>query len=58
VQSTEIDALLQPYFGTVRLGIDGFSLQHVEHTKKLFDILMNQPPYRGLIEEGDEAEGT
>lgn len=54
VQSTEIDGLLQPYFGTLRLGVDGFSLQHVDHSKRLFDILMNQPPYRGRIDEGED----
>ena len=42
VRNTEIDALLQQHFGTVRLGIEGFSTGHVDHTKKLFEILMNQ----------------
>ena len=44
VRSMEIDALLQQDFGTVRLGIEGFSTRHRDHTKKLFDILMNQRP--------------
>jgi hypothetical protein len=42
VRSDEIDALLQPHFGAVRIGIEGFSLQNIDHTKQLFEILMRQ----------------
>jgi len=55
VRSMEIDTLLQPQFGTVRLGIDGFSIGHLDYTKKLFEILMNRPPYRGRIDEAENS---
>jgi len=42
IKSTEIDAMLQPHFGRLRLGIEGFSLAHTDPTKQLFQILMSQ----------------
>jgi hypothetical protein len=44
VCSPEIDATLQPQFGKVRLGIEGFSLRHIDYNKVLFDILMGRHP--------------
>jgi hypothetical protein len=44
VLSREIDATLQPQFGQVRLGIEGFSVRHIDYNKVLFDILMRQRP--------------
>ena len=52
IRSVEVDELLQPKFGIVRLGIEGFSIDHLDHAAKLFEILMNQPPYPGSIDEG------
>jgi hypothetical protein len=46
IHSQEIAAMLQPHFSKVRLGIEGFSLAHTDPTKQLFQILINQPPYR------------
>jgi len=45
--SPEIDAILQPQFGRVRLGIEGFSTRHIDSNKVLFDILMGRPPQPG-----------
>ena len=45
VCSPEIDATLQPQFGKVRLGIEGFSLRHVDYNKVLFDILLGRRPH-------------
>ena len=42
VRSDELDAFLQPQFGTCRLGVDGFALRNVDYKHKLFEILMNQ----------------
>jgi hypothetical protein len=42
VRSMAIDATLQAHFGTIRLGIEGFAVRDVDHTKQLFEILMNQ----------------
>jgi hypothetical protein len=42
IESKELGAMLQPHFGKVRLGIEGFSLAHTDPTKQLFEILMNQ----------------
>jgi hypothetical protein len=47
----------QPKFGIVRLGIDGFSINHLDHAAKLFEILMNQPVYGGPINEGENLPG-
>jgi len=52
--SNEIDTALQPHFGTARLGIDGFRIDHIDLKQKLFDILMNQPPYAGTIIDRDQ----
>jgi hypothetical protein len=57
IRSTELDELLQPEFGIVRLGIDGFSINHLDHAAKLFEILMNQPVYGGPINEGENLPG-
>jgi len=53
VLRTEIDALLQPSFGTVRLGINGFVTRNFADTKKLFEILINQPMDGGRIDEAE-----
>jgi hypothetical protein len=45
IKSEHIHAVLQPVFGTIRLGIEAFTLHHLDAAAKLFDILMNQPPY-------------
>jgi len=42
INSPEIDAVLQPQFGTVRLGITGFNTHHIDHTQVLFEILMGR----------------
>lgn len=44
IYSTELDRLLQPFFGTVRLGKEGFNIDHLDGAEKLFEILMHQPP--------------
>jgi Protein of unknown function (DUF4238) len=44
INSTEIDAVLQPQFGTVRLGITGFNTHHIDYNQVLFDILMGRRP--------------
>jgi|SRR5579862_351268 len=44
VLSQELDGILQPHFGTMRLGIDGFSVRHIDYKKVLFDILMGRHP--------------
>ncbi len=40
--SAEIDAILQPHFGTIRIGIEGFSVRHIDYKKLMFDILMGR----------------
>jgi hypothetical protein len=42
VCSSETDAILQPQFGKVRLGIKGFSVRHIHYNEVLFDILMGR----------------
>jgi len=42
--SAEIDAILQPHFGTIRVGIEGFSVRHIDYKKLMFDILMGWHP--------------
>jgi len=42
VLNHEIDGILQSNFGKVRLGIDGFSVRHIDYKKVLFDILMGR----------------
>jgi len=44
VLSQKIDGILQPHFGTMRLGIDGFSVRHIDYKKVMFDILMGRHP--------------
>ncbi len=44
INSPEIDAILQPEFGKVRLGITGFNTHHIDHNAVLFDILMGRRP--------------
>jgi hypothetical protein len=46
VLSQEIDRILRPHFGTMRLGIDGFSVRHIDYKKLMFDILMGRHPSR------------
>jgi hypothetical protein len=42
VLSQEIDGILQQHFGTIPLGIDGFSVRHVDYKRVMFDILMGR----------------
>ncbi len=44
INSPEIDAVLQPQFETVLLGITGFNTHHIDHNQVLFDILMGRRP--------------
>ncbi|HEY4362802.1 MAG TPA: DUF4238 domain-containing protein [Bryobacteraceae bacterium] len=46
VCSKELDEMLQPWFGTMRVGIDGFSIAHIDQKKLFVDLLMGraQPP--------------
>jgi hypothetical protein len=44
INSPETDAILQPQFGTIRLGDTGFNTRHIDHNQVLFDILMGQRP--------------
>jgi hypothetical protein len=39
VCSPELDATLQTYFGKMRMGIDGFNLNHIDAIQLLFDIM-------------------
>lgn len=39
--SPELDAILQPHFGEMRMGIDGFNTNHIDAGEVLFEILMN-----------------
>jgi hypothetical protein len=50
--SQELDARLQPHLGKMRIGIEGFSVRHIDYKKLMFDILMNQgrPVKRGLLQ--------
>jgi hypothetical protein len=40
--SPEIDAELRPLFGMIRIGVEGFSVSHIDYKKLLFDILMDR----------------
>jgi len=40
--SAELDAQLQPCFGTIRFGANAFSVRHRDYTNTMFDILMNR----------------
>jgi hypothetical protein len=44
INSPEIDAVLQPQFGTIRIGITGFNTHHIDYNQVLFDILMGRRP--------------
>jgi hypothetical protein len=44
IMSQEIDAVLQPEFGKMRMGITGFNTHHIDHNQALFDILMGRRP--------------
>jgi|SRR5579863_2803563 len=44
INSPEIDVVLQPEFGKIRLGITGFTTRHIDHNAVLFDILMGRRP--------------
>jgi hypothetical protein len=37
-----LDAALQPYFGTAKLGVTAFSIRHRDYGNTLFDLLMNK----------------
>lgn len=41
--SPDFDAS-QPHFGKMRIGIEGFSVRHIDYKKLLFDILMGRLP--------------
>ena len=50
VRSEKLDATLQPHFGTFRIGIEGFSIRHIDYKEQLVNILMNRGPrYRRAI---------
>jgi hypothetical protein len=42
ILSQELDGILQPNFGTIRLGVDGFSVRHIDYKKLIFDILIGR----------------
>ena len=44
VNSPDIDAVLQPEFGRVRLGVTGFNTNHIDYGQVLFDLLMGRRP--------------
>jgi hypothetical protein len=44
VNSPEIDAILQAHFGTVRMGVTGFNVHHIDASQILFDILKGRCP--------------
>lgn len=46
VCSSAIDSVLQPHLGAMRMGIEGFSINHMDAAKMLFDILMGRRPRR------------
>jgi Protein of unknown function (DUF4238) len=46
--SLELDAILQPHFGKMRMGIDGFSVDHLDASEMLFGVLMN--PKREVVQ--------
>jgi len=48
--SAEIDAVLQARFGLLRIGIEGFSLRHIDYKKLMFDILMGRHPQRAATQ--------
>ena len=50
IKSEHIDTVVQPVFSTVRLGIEAFTIHHLDAAAKLFDILMNQPPHQEPVQ--------
>jgi hypothetical protein len=44
IKSQEIDAVLQPEFGKMRMGITGFNTHHIDYNQALCDILMGRRP--------------
>lgn len=44
VNSAEVDVILQPEFGKMRMGVTGFNTRHIDYKKALFDILMGRHP--------------
>jgi hypothetical protein len=44
VCSVDIDAIMQRHLGTVRIGIEGFSVRHIDYKRLMFDILMGRHP--------------
>jgi len=42
VRDEALNQLLQSYFGTVRIGIEGFSIRHIDYNESFFKILMGQ----------------
>jgi hypothetical protein len=44
VGSAEIDAIMQRHLGTIRIGIEGFSVRHIDYKGLMFDILMGRHP--------------
>ena len=42
VRDEALNQLLQQYFGTVRIGIEGFSIRHIDYNESFFKILMGQ----------------
>jgi hypothetical protein len=44
ILSQEIDGTLQPKFGTMRIGVDGFLVGHIDYKKVFFDLLMGHRP--------------
>ncbi len=44
VRSDDLDAKLQTHFGKIRIGIEAFSVRHIDYKKLLFDILMGRLP--------------
>ena len=55
LRSMDIDATLQPYFRNSPPRNRRFRLDHIDRTQQLFDILMNQPPHKGAIDDGDAS---
>jgi hypothetical protein len=44
ISNPDLDAGLQSHFGKMRIGIEGFSVRHIDYKKLLFDILMGRLP--------------
>jgi hypothetical protein len=39
---------LQPHFGEMQIGIEGFSVRHIDYNAHLFDLLMGRRPMSSL----------